>query len=99
MANYDADFSGDEPCFINIWNKQKGYGFGYIVFNDFLRRVGVGKTFLSTDFTQDGLDLFQKSINDGLIKKVSEPFGLHRLIRWEVVGDPVKNLEKIRDKK
>lgn len=99
MANYDADFSGDEPCFINIWNKQKGYGFGYIVFHDFLRRVGVGETFLSTDFTIDGSNLFQKAVNDGLIKKVSEPFGLQRLTRWEVVSDPVKNLEKIKDQK
>ena len=57
MANYDADFSGEEPHFINIWNKQKGYGFGYIVFHDFLGRVGVGKTFLSTDFTQEGSNL------------------------------------------
>jgi len=99
MANYDADFSGEEPYFINIWNKQKGYGFGYIVFHDFLRRVGIGKTFLSTDFTQEGSNLFQKAINDGLVKKVSEPFGLQRLTRWEVVSDPVKNLEKIRDQK
>jgi hypothetical protein len=99
MANYDADFSGDEPYFINIWNKQKGYGFGYIVFHDFLRRVGRGKTFLSTDFTQEGSNLFQKAVNDGLIKKISEPFGLERLTRWEVVSDPTKNLEIIRDQK
>ncbi|MCD6109217.1 hypothetical protein J7J83_00420 [bacterium] len=99
MANYDADFSGDEPYFINIWNKQKGYGFGYIIFHDFLRRVGTGKTFLSTDFTEDGANLFQKAVNDGLIKKVSEPFGLQRLTRWKVVSDPIKNLEKIKDQK
>lgn len=99
MANYDADFSGDEPYFINIWNKQKGYGFGYIVFHDFLRRVGIEKTFLSTDFTQEGSNLFQKAVNEGLIKKVSEAFGLQRLTRWKVTGDPVKNLERIRDQK
>lgn len=99
MANYDADFSGDEPYFINIWSKQKGYGFGYIVFHDFLRRVGTGKTFLSTDLTEDGSNLFQKAVNNGLIKKVSEPFGLQRLTRWKVVSDPIKNLEKIKDQK
>lgn len=99
MANYDADFSGPEPWFINIWNKQPGYGFGYIVFHDFLRRVGSGKTFLATDFTEGkggGQELFQKAINDGLIKKISEPFGLHRLTRWVVVGDPLQNLERMR---
>ena len=99
MANYDADFSGEEPYFINIWAKQGGYGFGYIVFHDFLRRVGIQKTFLSTDFTQEGSNLFQKAVKDGLIEKVSEPFGLQRLTRWKVVDDPVKNLEKIRDQK
>lgn len=99
MANYDADFSGEEPYFINILSKQEGYGFGYLVFHDFLRRVGLQKTFLSTDFTEDGSNLFQKAVADGLIEKVSEPFGLQRLTRWKVVGDPVKNLEKIRDQK
>lgn len=99
MANYDADFSGEEPYFINIWNKQSGYGFGYIVFHDFLRRVGVQKTFLSTDFTKEGSDLFQRAVSDGLIENVSEPFGLRRLTRWKVIGDPVKNLERMRDQK
>jgi hypothetical protein len=99
MANYDADFSGEEPFFVNIWSKQKGYGFGYIIFHDFLRRVGVERTFLSTDFTQEGSNLFQKAVNDGLIKKIAEPFGLQRLTRWKVISDPVKNLEKTRDQK
>lgn len=40
-----------------------------------------------------------KAIEDGLIEKVSEPFGLQRLTRWKVVDDPIKNLEKIRDHK
>lgn len=99
MADYDADFSGESPLFINIWRKKEGYGFGYIVFHDFLRRVGVQKTFLSTDFTEEGTNLFQKAVDDGLIEKISEPFGLQRLTRWKVVGDPVKNLERIRDSK
>lgn len=99
MANYDADFSGDEPYFINIWNKQKGCGFGYIVFHDFLRRVGIGKTFLSTNFTQEGSNLFQKAANDGLIQKISKPYGLQRLTRWKVVNDPAENLERIRNQK
>ncbi len=99
MANYDADFSGAEPYFINIWNKQTGHGFGYIVFHDFLRRVGKEKTFLSTDFTTEGAKLFKKAVDDGLVEKVSEPFGLKRLTRWKVIGDPIQHLEKIRDQK
>ncbi len=97
MADYDADFSGGEPFFINIRSKQSGFGFGYIVFHDFLRRVGEGKTFISTDFTDAGKNLFQKAVRDGLIEKQSEPFGLNRLTRWKVTNDPVKNLEKMKD--
>lgn len=99
MANYDADFSSDEPCILNIWSEQQGHGFGYIVFHDFLRRVGAEKTFLATDMTNDGARLVQKAEQDGIIQKVSEPFGLLRLTRWKVIGDPIKNLEKIRDQK
>ncbi len=98
MANYDADFSGNEPFFINIWNKQSGYSFGYIVFHDFLRRVGKQKTFLSSDFTEAGGKLFKQAVDDGLIVKVSEPLGLLRQTRWQVVGDPVENLSKIKNK-
>ena len=97
MANYDADFSGPEPFFINIWAKQKGHGFGYIVFHDFLRKVGDGKTFLSTDFTEDGAKLFARAQGDKLIEKVSDQMGLQRLTRWKVVGDPVKHLEEIKN--
>ncbi|MCX6735897.1 MAG: hypothetical protein NTZ13_02340 [Candidatus Parcubacteria bacterium] len=97
MADYDADFSGSEPLFINIWNKKPGSGLGYVVFHDFLRRVGTGKTFLSTDFTGPGVSLFKKASNAGLIKQVSEPTGLQRLTKWEVTGDPVANMEKMRD--
>ncbi|HUT22194.1 MAG TPA: hypothetical protein VMX18_02155 [Candidatus Bipolaricaulota bacterium] len=99
MADYDADFSGEEPCLINIWAKRKGYGFGYLVFHDFLRRVGLQKTFLSTDFTEEGSNLFQKAMSDGLIEKVSEPSGLQRLTRWKVINDPIQNLGKISDRK
>lgn len=99
MANYDADFRGEEPLFISILAKQEGHNFGYIIFHDFLRRVGVKKTFLSTDFTEVGSNLFEKAVRDGLIEKISKPFGLQRLTRWRVIGDPVKNLEKIRDQK
>ena len=99
MADYDADFSGEEPYFINIWSKKRGYGFGYIVFHDFLRRVGTGNTFVSTDFTEEGMHLFQKAVNDGLIEKISEPAGLQRLTRWKVIADPVENLEKIKNSK
>jgi hypothetical protein len=98
MADYDADFSGAEPLFINIWNKQPGHEFGYLVFHDFLRRVGMQKTFLITDFTDQGRELFKKAVADGLIEKISKPFGLHNLTQWMIIGDPTKNLEKIRDK-
>ena len=97
MADYDADFSGAEPYIINIWNKQPGSGFGYLVFHDFLRRVGLNKTFVSSDFTEPGDKLFQKAVTDGLIKKISEPFGLQRMTRWQVVGDPAQNLKRLRD--
>lgn len=99
MANYDADFSGDEPLFIKIEAKQKGQSFGYLVFHDFLRRVGRDNTFVTTDLTNDGKRLFEKTVSDGLLEKVSEPFGLHRLTKWKIIGDPIKNLEKIRDEK
>lgn len=98
MASYDAIFSeGAEPYFLNIWTIKSGYGFGYIVFHNFLRRVGTGDTFVTTDFTDSGRRLFQKAVNDGLIQQVSEQFGLERKTRWQVVGDPVDNLVKIRD--
>ncbi len=97
MANYDAQFGDHEPLFLNIWNIQKGYRFGYLVFHDFLRRVGVGKTFLSTDFTAEGAALFEKAVADGLIKKTSEAIGIQRLTRWEVISDPVENLERIKN--
>ena len=97
MANYDAEFSGEEPYFINIWNKQKDHGFGYVVFHDFLHRVGIGKTFNSTNFTDDGKKLFDKAVSDGLIEKMSEPFGLQNLTKWKVVGDSIAHLKKIKD--
>lgn len=99
MASYDAIFSeGHEPYFLNIWIVKPGYGFGYIVLHNFLRRVGIGNTFVTTDFTPPGKRLFQKAINDGLIQQVSEQFGPQRLTKWEVFGDPVENLEQIRDR-
>lgn len=95
MANYDADFSGETPFFINIIAKQKGFGYGHIVFHDFLRRVGLGKTFLSTDFTDDGKRLFTRCERDGLIKKIEDPKGINRLSKWEVTQDPNENLRKM----
>ncbi len=97
MANYDADFSGDEPYIINIWSKQKGFSFGYIVFHDFLNRVGLDKTFVSTNFTDEGSKLFDKAVSDGLIEKISEPFGLQQLTRWKVIGDPINHLKQMKD--
>jgi hypothetical protein len=97
-ANYDALFmDGKEPFFNNIWNKKRGLGLGYIIFHDFLKRVGEGNTFSSTDMTSDGEKLFQKAVKAGLIEQVSERAGLHRVTRWKVVGNPISNLEKIRN--
>jgi len=96
MADFDADFSGEEPLFINIWSVKRGYGFGYLVFHEFLRKVGLQKSFLSTDFTPDGERCFEKAVKDGLIEKTSEPFGLHRLTRWKVIGDPVQHLHTLK---
>ena len=99
MADYDADFSEEEPLFLNIRSKKKRHGFGYIIFHHFLREVGIGRTFLSTDFTEEGEKLFKKAKYDGLIEKISDkPIGLHRLSRWKVLGDPVVNLEKLKNK-
>ncbi len=97
MADYDAEFSGEEPLFINIWNKKEGHNFGYIVFHDFLRKVGQDNTFLSTDLTSPGKKLFEKAIQDSLIEKMTENIGLHRMTRYKVINDPNKNLEKIKN--
>jgi len=97
MADYDADFREEEPYFIHIWNKERGKGFGYLVFHDFLRRVGVEKTFVSTDFTGDGRKLFEKAVQDGLITKEPHFVSLQRLTRWKVVGDPVEHLRRMKD--
>lgn len=96
MADFDADFRGQEPLFINIWSLRKGHGFGYLIFHEFLRRVGEKKTFISTDFTPDGAHCFERAVKDGLIQKISEPFGLHRLTRWMVVGDPIQHLHTLK---
>lgn len=93
VADYDADFSGSEPYFINIWSKRKGMG--YVVFHDFLRRVGIGNSFVASDFTGPGLHLFEKASAAGAIRQVSEKSGFDRRTRWEVLGDPISNLEKI----
>lgn len=97
-ANYDAVFQeGAEPYFLNIWNRKKGSGLGYVVFHDFLIRVGSGKTFSSTDFTEDGEKLFQKAARDGLIRQLSGPSGITRASHWKVIGDPKSHLETLRD--
>lgn len=88
LADYDADFSGKIPFFINIWSKESGCGYGFNVFLHFLQRVGKENEFNSTDFTESGNALFQKAIKEGLIAQVSGPSGLQRLTRWKVIQDP-----------
>jgi len=96
MADYSADFNGSEPFFLNIWSKVPNYGFGFIVFHDFLRRVGFNKTFISTDFTPAGIKLFKKAQEAGLIEQVEVPANLGRYTRWKVVNDPNVSLESLK---
>jgi hypothetical protein len=97
LANYDADFrTKEEPIFINIWSTKKGYNLGYIVFHDFLIKIGQNKTFSSTDFEPAGIKMFKKAQEAGLIKQISKPEGVSNITRWEIIGDPKKNLEKLQ---
>ena len=96
-ANYDADFQeGQEPYFLNIWNREPGSGLGYVVFHDFLIYVGQNENFFSTNFTPAGNKLFTKAVEDGLIQQLHAPQGLANTSCWKVVGDPRANLEKIK---
>ena len=98
LANYDTIFrEGQEPYFINIWNRKEGSGLGYIVFHNFLLKVGQDNTFSSTNFTDDGKKLFQKAIDDGLIKQTSEKPDVGGITRWKVIGDSINNLDKIKN--
>lgn len=98
-ANYDAMFDyGPEPIFNNIWNRERGSGIGYIVFHDFLIKVGVGNTFVSTDFTGPGNKLVQKAVSDGIIEFVENTSHLAYKTRWKVISDPKVNLERIKNR-
>lgn len=83
-ADFDADFSGELPLLLNIWNRQPGTGEGYEAFKKFLGQVGPGKNFLATDMTDAGLHLFEKAVQAGLIEKIAPARGLHRLTEWRV---------------
>ena len=39
-AGYDADFRGDIPYLLNVWNKKAGTGEGYKALQEFIGRVG-----------------------------------------------------------
>ena len=96
MANYSADFNENEPYLINIWSVQAGFGFGYIVLHDFLKRVEINNTFLSTDTTDNGKKLMKKAEDVGLIEKIESNLGLARLTRWKLIGNPDDNLKEIK---
>lgn len=98
LANYEAIFEQDkEPLFVNIWSIKKGYRLGYIVFHDFLLRVGKNKTFSSTDFEKAGIEMFKKAENEGLIKKISEKTGIGNITRWQVIKEPKESLENLKN--
>jgi len=83
-ADFDADFSGEIPLLLNIWNRQPGTGEGYEAFKKFLEQVGSGMNFQATDMTETGLHLFEKAAQEGLIEKVAPARGLLRLTEWQV---------------
>ena len=85
QADFDADFSGDIPLLLNIWNRQPGTGEGYEVFKKFLEQVGSGKKFLSTAVTDDGKRLFEKAVKNSLIEMVAPERGIPQLSEWRVV--------------
>lgn len=84
-ADFDADFSGELPLLLNIWNRQPGTGEGYEVFKKFLEQVGSGKNFLSTAVTDDGKRLFEKAVNNNLIEMVAPERGIPQLSEWRVL--------------
>lgn len=84
-ADFDADFSGEIPLLLNIWNHQPGTGEGYEALKKFFDQVGSGKNFLATDMTDAGLHLFEKAAQAGLIEKVAPARGLLRLTEWRVI--------------
>jgi hypothetical protein len=84
-ADFDADFSGDIPLLLNIWNRQPGTGEGYEVFKKFLEQVGSGKNFLSTAVTDDGKRLFEKAVNNNLIEMVAPERGIRQFSEWRVL--------------
>ena len=96
LANYHAIFEENkEPYLINIWSLNNGLG--YVIFHDFLIKVGQGHIFSSTDFEPAGEKLFQKAINDGLIEQFSEKSGMSNITRWKVIGDPKENLKRLKE--
>lgn len=100
MANYFADFYDNPeylPSFLNIVSYTPGFGFGYIVFHDFLRRVGFGNTFSSTAMTDEGRHLFEKAQRDGLIEYEKKDEGIVDRTIWRVTSNPITNLERIKE--
>jgi len=97
LAWYDAEFPNNPnlmPRSLNRGTDFPGNNYGYVLFHDFLSRVGVGNEFLSTDLTEGGENLYQKAIDDGLIEKISDPQGIDRYYKWRVIADPIENLQR-----
>lgn len=86
VSGFDADFSGEKPLLLNVWNRDKGSGKGFDKFREFISEVGEGRVFLATDMTDDGRKMFQKAVDRGLITQVSGSKGLHRTTEWKVLG-------------
>ena len=98
-AYYDADFGqpGEIPYFNMIFSKVRGLGF--IAFLDFLRHVGSGNIFTSSDFTPAGKTLFEKAVSKGLLTQMKAQSGLGRKTEWKVLADTKPLLQQIANTK
>ncbi len=93
-AHYQALFWPDEPPFImSIWSNVSGHNLGYVLFHDFLMRVGAGNCFYASPTTEKGEHLLRKAIADNLIRKEADPQKKwEHATYWRVMRDPVEKL-------
>ena len=82
-AFIDVDYSGDVPLLLNIKNDTGVKGAGYNTFIQFIKSVGNGNSFRSTDMTESGKRMFNRAVKEGFIEQIAGPKGLHRLTEWK----------------